>query len=813
MFLGKKNNKNEECNVILPLLPLRDIVIFPHMIVPLFVGRPRSVRAIETAMSKHNNQIVLCAQMTANVDNPIESDIYKIGTIGEILQVLKLPDGTIKVLIEATLRIKVIEYTKTDEYFEVACHYCKAESNEEISSGMKGLMRNIFNKFEEYNNLSNRVSTDMMATLKSIEEPGRLADVITYHLSLKVADTQSILEAFNPKERLERLYDILNAEVEVFNVEKKLKGRVKKQIESTQREYYLTEQMKAIQKELGTLDSRTSELKELEEKIKNAKMSKEAETASMKELKKLEMMPPMSAEATVVRNYIDWLVSMPWQKRTRDNLDLKKAEEILNDEHYGLEKAKQRILEYLAVRRLVKKMKGPILCFVGPPGGGKTSLARSIAHSAGRKFARISLGGVRDEAEIRGHRRTYIGALPGRIVQAMKKAGTKNPVLLLDEVDKMSTDFRGDPSSALLEVLDPEQNHTFSDHYLEVEYDLSEVMFITTANVTHKIPQPLMDRMEVIRLAGYTEFEKIKIAEQFLIPKQFKDHGLEKKDITFKEDAIKMIINRYTREAGVRNLEREIASVCRKVARRVVEEGNEDEIKITIRGKDIPTYLDIPKYKELKADQKEEVGMATGLAWTEVGGTILTTEATVMDGKGTLILTGQLGDVMQESARAALSYVRTKTKELGLEKDFYNKSEIHVHVPEGSIPKDGPSAGITMAVVIASALSNMPSRNNIAMTGEITLRGNVLAIGGVKEKVLAAHRAGISTVILPKENEKDLKDIPDIVRKDIRFVLVEKAVEVFRETLVGYPAKKRENISQEDSKEEEKKEEFCVACK
>ncbi|MGA1823863.1 MAG: endopeptidase La, partial [bacterium] len=753
--------------------------------------------------------IILCAQITANVDDPTEEDIYKIGTIGEVLQVLKLPDGTIKVLIEASARIKTIEYTRTDEYFEVACHCYEPDSSEENDTSLRGLMRNIFIKFEEYNSLSNRVSTDMMSTLRTIEEPGRLADVITYHLSLKVSDTQSILESINSKERLEKLYDILNAEVEVFNVEKKLKGRVKKQIESTQREYYLTEQMKAIQKELGTMDSRTAEIKELEEKIKDAKMSKEAEAASIKELKKLEMMPPMSAEATVVRNYIDWLLSMPWQKRTRDNLDLKKAEEILNNDHYGLEKAKQRILEYLAVRRLVKKMKGPILCFVGPPGGGKTSLARSIAHSAGRKFSRISLGGVRDEAEIRGHRRTYIGAMPGRIVQAMKKAGTKNPVLLLDEVDKMSTDFRGDPSSALLEVLDPEQNHTFSDHYLEVEYDLSEVMFITTANVTHKIPQPLMDRMEVIRLAGYTEFEKIKIAEQFLIPKQFKDHGLEKKDIAFGEDAIKMIINRYTREAGVRNLEREIASVCRKVARKVVEEGTDKDLKIKIKEKDIPKYLDIPKYKELKSDRENEVGIATGLAWTEVGGTILTIESTVMDGKGTLILTGQLGDVMQESARAALSYVRTKTKELGLAKDFYNKSEIHVHVPEGSIPKDGPSAGITMAVVLASTLSNMPCRNDIAMTGEITLRGKVLAIGGVKEKVLAAHRAGISTVILPKENEKDLKDIPEIVSNDIQFILVEDAKEVFEKTLVGYPAKNNPKALKENIKEE--KEEFCMA--
>ena len=796
MFLSKKNSKsNENCsdfNNILPLLPLRDIVIFPHMIMPLFVGRPSSVKAVNTAMKKTDNKIVLCAQKSATIDNPQTSDIYDTGTLGEILQILKLPDGTIKVLIEAICRVKIIEHLNTtNEYFEVCCQYAEDETGD--NPKLEALTRNILGKFEEYNQISNKIPPDMIATIKAIEEPGRLADVIVYNLSLKVKDTQDILDSIDPKVRLEKLYDILNSEIAVFNVEKNLRGRVKKQIESTQKEYYLNEQMKAIKKELGNIDGRNSDIKELENKIKNAKMHKEAEESALKELKKLEMMPAMSAEATVVRNYIDWFISLPWEKKSRDNLDLKKAEIILNNDHYGLEKAKERILEYLAVRRLVKKMKGPILCFVGPPGGGKTSLAASIARSAGRKFVRISLGGIRDEAEIRGHRRTYIGALPGRIIQAMKKAGTKNPVMLLDEIDKMSTDFRGDPSSALLEVLDPEQNNTFSDHYLEVEYDLSEVMFITTANVTHKIPQPLLDRMEVIRLAGYTELEKIKIAQIFLAPKQLKDHGLKDENIIFSENAIKMIINRYTREAGVRNLEREVASICRKIARKVVESDNKN-IKIKIEAKDIPKYLDIPKYKELKKERKDEVGIATGLAWTEAGGTILTIEATVMEGKGKLNLTGQLGDVMQESARTALSYVRSKAKSLGLPPNFYQEMEIHIHVPEGSIPKDGPSAGVTMAVVLASALSNMPFKNDLAMTGEITLRGKVLAIGGLKEKVLAAHRAGISTIILPKENENDLKDIPDVVSNDIHFILVENVEEVLKKALVGYPVRSK-NVS------------------
>ncbi|MGA1796960.1 MAG: endopeptidase La, partial [bacterium] len=688
MFFKERAKVNNSENIlILSLLPLRDVVVFPNMIIPLFVGRKKSIMAIEKAINSNNSRIFLATQQDAKVDDPAEKDIFSIGIIAEILQVLKLPDGTIKVLVEGTSRGKIIEFIGAEEYFEVCCRDVCVDADK--TPEIEALMRTVLSRFDTYCKLNLKSPADMFEKVNGIEEPGRLADFIASNMSLKLNDKQVILEAVHPEERLGRLAEILNAEIEILQIERRIRGRVKKQMEKSQREYYLNEQMKAIQKELGTLDSRRGEIKELEDKIKEVKMPAEVEEKSLKELKRMELMPPMSAEATVVRNYIDWLVSLPWSKRTRDKLDLDEAERILDDEHYGLKKAKERILEYLAVRRLVKKMKGPILCFVGPPGCGKTSLARSIAHAMGRNFVRLSLGGVRDEAEIRGHRRTYIGALPGRIIQSMKRAKSKNPILILDEVDKMSTDFRGDPSAALLEVLDPEQNNTFSDHFLEVDYDLSEVMFITTANVMHRIPQPLQDRMEIITLPGYTDYEKVKIAEQFLVPKQLKAHGLKPENIEFSENALKGIIHRYTKEAGVRNLEREIASVCRKVARRVVKEGKKSKVVVTPQN--LGKYLGLPKYRERKAERKNEVGIATGLAWTEAGGDILLVEATIMDGKSKLTLTGQLGDVMQESAQAALSFVRSRGKILGIPKNFFLNKEIHVHVPEGAIPKDGPS--------------------------------------------------------------------------------------------------------------------------
>jgi ATP-dependent Lon protease len=783
MFFKDKPRMQDGENIsILSLLPLRDVVVFPNMILPLFVGRAKSIKAIEKAINSNNSKIFLATQRDAKIDDPAEKDIFNIGILAEILQVLKLPDGTIKVLVEGITRAKIIEFIGLEEYFEICCR--EVWIDVEQTAELEALMRTVLSRFETYCKINLKAPKDILDKVKSIEEPGRLADVIASNMALKLSDKQDILEAIHPEERLGKLSEILNAEIEIMQIEKRIRGRVKKQMEKSQKEYYLNEQMKAIQNELGTLDNRRGEIKELEDKIKDAKMTIEAEEKALKELKRMELMPPMSAEATVVRNYVDWLVSLPWSKRTKDKLDLEEAEKVLDNEHYGLKKAKERILEYLAVRRLVKKMKGPILCFVGPPGGGKTSLARSIARATGRNFARLSLGGVRDEAEIRGHRRTYIGALPGRIIQSMKKAKSKNPVLILDEVDKMSTDFRGDPSAALLEVLDPEQNNSFSDHFLEVDYDLSEVMFITTANVIHRIPQPLQDRMEIIHLPGYTDYEKLKIAQIFLVPKQLKAHGLKAENIEFTENALKTIIHRYTREAGVRNLEREIAAVCRKVARKVVKEGK--KIRVRITSQMLMKYLGAPRYRERRSEQKDEVGIATGLAWTEAGGDILSVEATIMDGKPKLTLTGKLGDVMQESAQAAFSYLRSRDKDLGLSRDFFQNKEIHVHVPEGAIPKDGPSAGITIATAVASLVTGKAMRADVAMTGEITLRGKVLPIGGVKEKVLAAHRAGINTVIIPKENDKDLKEIPKPVLKSLHFVLVEHMEEVLKEALVGY---------------------------
>ncbi len=756
----------EDRKKILPLLPLRDIVVFPHMVVPLFVGRDKSIAALEAALS-FDRLIFLSSQIDPSTNEPSEEEIHRIGTVSHVIQLLKLPDGTVKVLVEGRQRARILHYLPNDRYFQVSVEETAPVSF--AGPAAEAMVRNVLSSFENYAKLSKKVPQDLLAQVSAIDDPDRLADTLAAQINIKVAERQAVLEIESAEERLEKLLILMEAEVEVLEIERRIRGRVKKQMEKTQREFYLNEQMRAIQKELGQGEEGRSELDELEEKIKKRGMGKEAYQKAQKEIKKLRMMSPMSAEATVSRNYIDWLVSIPWQERTEDKLDITEAERVLDEDHYGLEKVKERILEYLAVRKLVAKLKGPILCFVGPPGVGKTSLARSVARSMGRKFVRMSLGGVRDEAEIRGHRRTYIGALPGKIMQQIKKAGTVNPVFLLDEVDKMSADFRGDPSSALLEVLDPEQNSTFNDHYLDVDYDLSDVFFITTANMLHGIPAPLQDRMEIIRLSGYTEVEKLHIARGYLIPKKLEEHGLSKEKVAFSDKSVLQIIRYYTREAGVRSLEREIASVCRKIAREVVKAPEKDRIVVTpqaVRG-----YLGVTRYRYGEAEEKQSIGVATGLAWTEFGGELLVIEVVLMPGKGNLKVTGKLGEVMQESAQAALSYIRSRAELMGLDKDFYQKLDIHIHVPEGATPKDGPSAGITMATALASALLRVPARNDLAMTGEITLRGRVLPIGGVKEKLLAAHRGGIKTVILPLENEKDLAEVPAKIKNhlDIRF--------------------------------------------
>jgi ATP-dependent Lon protease len=767
---------------ILPLLPLRDIVVFPHMVVPLFVGRDKSIAALEAALS-FDRLIFLSSQIDPSTNDPEEDEIHRIGTVSHIIQLLKLPDGTVKVLVEGRQRARILHYLPNDKYFQV--------SVEELSaipfSGPRAeaMSRNVHSSFESYAKLSKKVPQDLQTQVSAIDDPARLADTLAAQLPFKVQEKQSVLELESEEERLEKLLMLMEAEVEVLEIERRIRGRVKKQMEKTQREFYLNEQMRAIQKELGQGEEGRTELDELEEKVRKRGMSKEALQKAQKEIKKLRMMSPMSAEATVSRNYVDWLVSIPWQERTEDKLDITEAERVLDEDHYGLEKVKERILEYLAVRKLVAKLKGPILCFVGPPGVGKTSLARSIARSMGRKFVRMSLGGVRDEAEIRGHRRTYIGALPGKIMQQVKKAGTVNPVFLLDEVDKMSADFRGDPSSALLEVLDPEQNNTFNDHYLDVDYDLSHVFFVTTANMLHGIPGPLQDRMEIIRLSGYTEVEKLHIARGYLIPKKVEEHGLEKGKVSFTDKAILQIIRYYTREAGVRSLEREIASVCRKIARDVVKHPGKDRVVVTPQA--VRRHLGPTRYRYGEAEEKQQVGVATGLAWTEFGGELLLIEVVIMPGKGNLKVTGKLGEVMQESAQAALSYIRTRAEWMGLDKDFYQKLDIHIHVPEGATPKDGPSAGITMATALASALLRLPARNDLAMTGEITLRGRVLPIGGVKEKLLAAHRGGIKTVVLPLENEKDLAEVPAKIKKNLEVHFVSHMDEVMA-LAIGLPA-------------------------
>ncbi len=763
----------------LPMMPVRDVVIFPHMMTPFVVGRESSVRALEEALAG-DKKIFLATQHDASIDEPRPEEIYGVGTIVNIVQSLKLPDGNIKVLVEGVERGKIVSVSDEEGFFRAVVrtsHY-KVEPGAQLDA----LVARVSSLFEQYIKLSQNLNYETMIAAIRVDDPGKLADTVGANLQLTIEEKQELLEIFDPIDRLTRVAEMLDIEIEKLNVDRTIQGRVKRQMERAQKEYYLNEKIKAIQKELGRGEK--SEIDELKKKIETAGMTKDAQEKAIAELKRLENMPPMSAESTVSRNYLEWLLAVPWKQKSKEIRDLKYAQQVLESDHYGLEKIKERILEFLAVRRLVKNPRGSILCFVGAPGVGKTSLGMSIAKATGRKFVRLSLGGVRDEAEIRGHRRTYIGALPGQIIQMMRKAGTRNPVFMLDEVDKMSMDFRGDPSAALLEVLDPEQNHMFIDHYLDVEYDLTQVFFIATANVLHTIPPALQDRMEVIRLSGYTEQEKLEIAKRFLVPKQMKETGLSDKLVQFTDEGINNMIQFYTREAGVRNLEREIGNVCRKVARTVVDaqgsEGKKDPATATVSPENIPDYLGPAKFRDLEADKCNEIGATMGLAWTEVGGQILTTEATIMDGKGKLTMTGKLGDVMQESAQAAMSYIRSRSHLLGLPREFYRNIDIHVHVPEGAIPKDGPSAGITLATAIVSALTRIPARCDVAMTGEITLRGRVLPIGGLKEKLLAARRHRIFEVIIPSGNEKDLPDIPENVRNEMKLHFVDSMDEVLK---------------------------------
>ena len=757
----------------LPMMPIRDMVIFPHMMTPFVVGRESSVRALEEALSG-DRKIFLATQHDASIDEPSADDIYETGTIGNIVQSVRMPDGNIKVLVEGVERARSIEVSDDDGFFVATVRTGKTQL--EMTPQVEQMMHRVHSLFEQYVKLQQSLNNETMAANVRMDEPAKLADTIAANLQLGIDEKQQLLDVFDPETRLARIGDVLDVAIEKLNMDRTIQSRVKRQMEKAQKEYYLNEKIKAIQKELGRGEK--SEFDELKKKIETAGMPKDVLEKSLQELKKLEAMPPMSAESTVSRNYLDWLLAVPWKKRSKEIRSIEHAETILNTDHYGLEKIKERILEFLAVRQLVKNPKGSILCFVGPPGVGKTSLGMSIAKATGRKFVRMSLGGVRDEAEIRGHRRTYIGALPGQIIQSMKKAGTKNPVFMLDEIDKMASDFRGDPASALLEVLDPEQNSSFQDHYLDVEYDLSNVLFVATANVLHTIPGPLQDRMEILRLHGYTEIEKLEIAKQYLVRKQREGTGLTEEQIVFEDDALKAIIRGYTREAGVRNLEREIGNVCRKVARKVVQTGaNHREV---LTGENLNELLGVAKFRDSQVHEKSEIGLVTGLAWTEVGGTILQTEVQVLDGKGKLTTTGQLGEVMQESAQAALSYIRSRAQHLGLGKEFYRHVDIHVHVPEGAIPKDGPSAGITLATGLASALTKIKVRRDIAMTGEITLRGKVLAIGGLKEKLLAAHRAGIFEVIVPEDNRKDMADMPELLKAEMKLHFVEQMDEVLQ---------------------------------
>jgi ATP-dependent Lon protease len=779
---------------VMPVLPLRDVVVYPYMVIPLFVGREKSIQALEKAMDA-DKQILLVAQKNASQDEPDTDDLYRIGTIANILQLLKLPDGTIKVLVEGSERAKIINFIGLEEYFSAQINLVEHEETdlaEERESEV--LMRSVMAQFDQYVKLSKKVPPEILSSLSSIDEAGRLADTIAAHMSLKIDEKQKILEMADVRDRLEHLIGIMEAEIDLLQVEKRIRGRVKRQMEKSQREYYLNEQMKAIQKELGDMDEGHNELDDLAKKIENAGMSKEAKEKAEAELNKLRMMSPMSAEATVVRNYIDWLVNVPWKKRSKVRRNLAEAEDVLEADHYGLEKVKERILEYLAVQQRAKKVKGPILCLVGPPGVGKTSLGKSIARATNRKFIRMALGGVRDEAEIRGHRRTYIGSMPGKIVQNLSKVGYRNPLFLLDEIDKMAMDFRGDPASALLEVLDPEQNHTFNDHYLEVDYDLSDVMFVATAN-TMNIPAPLLDRMEVIRLSGYTEDEKVNIAERYLITKQIKANGLKDSELSISEAAVRDIVRYYTREAGVRNLEREISKICRKVVKEIILEQGKD--KVIVEPDKLEHYLGVKRYRFGLAEEKDQLGQVTGLAWTEVGGDLLTIEAVLVPGKGKHVITGQLGDVMKESVHAAMTVVRSRAKMLGIKAErFYENNDIHIHVPEGAVPKDGPSAGVGMCTAIVSVLTGIPVRADVAMTGEITLRGEVLPIGGLKEKLLAAHRGGIKTVLIPDENKRDLAEIPDNIKENLDIRTVKWIDEVMEVALTEMP----KPLSEEEAK-------------
>ena len=773
---------SENPSQLVPVLPLRDVVVYPHMVIPLFVGREKSIEALDAAM-QDNKKILLLAQKNAEVDDPAQGDLYSIGTLSTILQMLKLPDGTIKVLVEGGERVMVDSLLETNDYFSASVQYLeKTAAVDEREAEV--LIRSVLNLFDQYVKLNKKVPPEILTSLSGIDDPSRLADTISAHMSLKLDEKQEILEIRDPRQRLEHIMSKIEGEIDLMHIEKRIRGRVKQQMEKSQREYYLNEQMKAIQKELGEMDDAPNEVEELQNKIEKSGMSKEAREKADSELNKLKMMSPMSAEATVVRNYIDWLVSVPWKKKSKIRRDLSAAESVLEEDHYGLDKVKERILEYLAVQQRVRRLKGPILCLVGPPGVGKTSLGRSIARATNRKFIRMSLGGVRDESEIRGHRRTYIGSMPGKIIQNLSKIKVRNPLFLLDEIDKMAMDFRGDPASALLEVLDPEQNNSFNDHYMEVDFDLSDVMFVATSN-SMNIPGPLLDRMEVIRIPGYTEDEKMNIAIKYLIPKQIKENGLDSDEIVITESAVREIIQRYTREAGVRSLEREISKICRKVVKNVLLKPTDK--KVSISSRNIEKYLGVKRFRFGSAEDIDQIGQVTGLAWTEVGGELLTIEAAVVSGKGKFTYTGQLGDVMKESIQAAQTVVRSRSKVLGIKPDFYETKDIHIHVPEGATPKDGPSAGIAMCTALVSSLTEIPVKAEVAMTGEITLRGEVLPIGGLKEKLLAAHRGGITTAIIPHENEKDLSEIPKNIKDKIKIIPVKWIDEVLEIALTRQP--------------------------
>jgi ATP-dependent Lon protease len=791
-----------ETNQLIPVLPLRDVVVYPHMVIPLFVGREKSILALEAAMSD-NKKILLLAQKNAEDDDPSSKNLYQIGTLSTILQMLKLPDGTIKVLVEGGDRVLVKSILETNKYFSASAQILEKPVLVEDREA-EVLQRSVLNLFDQYVKLNKKVPPEILTSLSGIDDPSRLADTIAAHMSLKLDEKQEILEIQNPRERIEHIMSKIEGEIDLMQIEKRIRGRVKQQMEKSQREYYLNEQMKAIQKELGDMEDTPNEIEDLQIKIEKSGMSKDAREKADAELNKLKMMSPMSAEASVVRNYIDWLVSVPWKKKSKIRRDLAQAEKVLEEDHYGLEKVKERILEYLAVQQRVKKLKGPILCLVGPPGVGKTSIGRSIARATNRKFSRMSLGGVRDESEIRGHRRTYIGSMPGKIIQNLSKVKVRNPLFLLDEIDKMAMDFRGDPASALLEVLDPEQNNTFADHYLEVDFDLSDVMFVATSNSLN-IPGPLLDRMEVIRIPGYTEDEKLNIAMKYLVPKQIKENGLKENEIVIKDLAVLEIIQRYTREAGVRSLEREISKICRKVVKDLLLEPTGK--KVTIDAKNVEKYLGVKRFRFGSAEEKNQVGQVTGLAWTEVGGELLTIESAVVDGKGKFVQTGQLGDVMKESIQAALTVVRSRARILGINPEFNEKKDIHIHVPEGATPKDGPSAGVGMCTALVSALTGISVKANVAMTGEITLRGEVLPIGGLKEKLLAAHRGGITTVLIPEENEKDLAEIPKNIIANIKIIPVRWIEQVLEVALEHQPTPIEESIvSTSESSEAKTKE-------